>query len=89
YAWGGESISISQLDVPNEWLGKPFRITNLGEGAYTLNDKLTGATFNGTVGKPEHFLLPGGGALDVHVDALNGRPGTEYTVSRTSRLAAI
>ncbi len=24
YAWGGEAIAISQLDVPNEWLGKPF-----------------------------------------------------------------
>ncbi|KAJ8136984.1 hypothetical protein OY671_009803, partial [Metschnikowia pulcherrima] len=23
YAWGGESISISQSDVPNEWSGKP------------------------------------------------------------------
>lgn len=69
--------------------GKPFRITTLGEGAYTLSDKITGATFKGTVGKPEHFLLPGGGALDVHIDALSGRPGTEFTVSRTSRLAAI
>ncbi|KAG0773526.1 hypothetical protein G6F22_014804 [Rhizopus arrhizus] len=89
YAWGGESIAISQLDVPNEWLGKPFRVTTLGEGRYTLTDKFTGATFNGTVGKPEHFLLPGGGAMDVHIDALAGRPGTEFTVSRSSRLAAI
>lgn len=89
YAWGGESIAISQLDVPNEWLGKPFRLTTLGEGRYTLSDKLTGATFTGTVGKPERFLLPGGGAMDVHVDALSGRPGTEFTVSRSSRLAAI
>ena len=89
YAWGGETIAISQLDVPNEWLGKPFRLTTLGEGRYTLSDKLTGATFTGTVGKPERFLLPGGGAMDVHVDALSGRPGTEFTVSRSSRLAAI
>ena len=37
----------------------------------------------------QHFVLPGGGALDVHIDALSGRPGTEFTVSRSSRLAAI
>ncbi|KAG0731294.1 hypothetical protein G6F23_015450 [Rhizopus arrhizus] len=27
--------------------------------------------------------------MDVHIDALAGRPGTEFTVSRSSRLAAI
>ena len=88
YAWGGE-ISVSQLDVPNEWLGKPLRVTTLGDGRYTLFDKITGSTFTGTVGTPQHFVLPGGGALDVHIDALSGRPGTEFTVSRSSRLAAI
>ena len=41
------------------------------------------------MGAPQHFVLPGGGALDVHIDALSGRPGTEFTVSRSSRLAAI
>ena len=80
---------MSQLDVPNEWLGKPLRVTTLGDGRYTLFDKITGSTFTGTVGTPQHFVLPGGGALDVHIDALSGRPGTEFTVSRSSRLAAI
>ena len=80
---------MSQLDVPNEWLGKPLRVTTLGDGRYTLFDKITGSTFTGTVGAPQHFVLPGGGALDVHIDALSGRPGTEFTVSRSSRLAAI
>ncbi|MBP6706543.1 MAG: tyrosine protein kinase, partial [Achromobacter sp.] len=89
YAWGGETISVSQLDVPNEWLGKPLRVTTLGDGRYTLFDKITGSTFTGAVGAPQHFVLPGGGALDVHIDALSGRPGTEFTMSRSSRLAAI
>ncbi len=39
--------------------GQAFRVTTLGEGRYTLSDKFTGATFNGTVGKPEHFRLLG------------------------------
>ena len=60
-----------------------------GRRALHAFDKITGSTFTGTVGTPQHFVLPGGGALDVHIDALSGRPGTEFTVSRSSRLAAI
>jgi len=89
YAWGGETIAISHLDVPNEWLGKPFIVTTQGEGRYTVTDKFTGSTFSGAVGKPEQFRLPGGGVMDVHIDALTGRPGTQFTISRSSRLAAI
>lgn len=89
FAWGGETIAVSQLDVPDDLLGKPFRVTNLGDGKYSFTDNVSKTTFEGVVGRSESFALPGGGVIAVHIDAMTGKPGTQYAATRISRLAAI
>jgi tyrosine-protein kinase Etk/Wzc len=87
YAWGGESIKVGRIDVPNELLGKKLTIISMGGNAYELIDPVNNKRFEGQVGRLEHFAVPGG-AIEVQIDALVGPAQTRYTVIRRSRLAA-
>ncbi len=87
YAWGGESIRVNRIDVPNELIGKKIEVTALGGGAYELIDPVSDRRFEGRVGQLERFQVPSG-TIEVQIDALEGAPETRFTIIRNSRLEA-
>lgn len=88
YAWGGERIEIGAIEVPRDLLGRKLRVVALDAGAYELIDSLHDKRFEGRVGQLERFEVPSG-AIEIRIDALEGRPETHFTVVRHSRLEAI
>ncbi|ANN78854.1 polysaccharide biosynthesis tyrosine autokinase [Bordetella flabilis] len=88
YAWGGERIQVNRIDVPDDLIGKKLRVVALGGGAYELIDPVHDRRFEGRIGQLERFEVPGG-AIEVQIDALQGRPETHFTIVRDSRLEAI
>jgi tyrosine-protein kinase Etk/Wzc len=84
YAWGNEAIEVSRFDVPERLYGEPFVLTLKKDGEYTLAHN--GAHLQGKVGEVLHDDLPGG-SLDLLVSAVDGQPGTTYTIVRNSALA--
>jgi tyrosine-protein kinase Etk/Wzc len=87
YAWGNERIKINRIDVPEDLIGKKLQVVALGAGAYELVDPVNNRRFEGRIGQLERFVVPGG-AIEVQIDALEGRPETRFTVIRNSRLEA-
>jgi len=89
YVNGKESISVSQFDVPAELEDdEPFLITAQGEGKYTLKHEALDRPLTGVVGQPLHHTYEDG-AIDLRIDALEGKPGAEFVVWRASRLRTI
>ncbi|OZI23303.1 tyrosine protein kinase [Bordetella genomosp. 9] len=88
WAWGGERIQVNRIDVPDDLIGKKLHVITLGGGAYELVDPVHDRRFEGRVGQLERFEVPGG-AIEVQIDALQGRPETSFTIVRNSRLEAI
>lgn len=86
YAWGDEAIDVTQFDVPERLNGRRFVLTSQGGGAYTL--KSDGISLEGRVGQPLHAPVVGG-AIDLLVNGIDARPGTNFDLMRTSELSAI
>lgn len=89
YVNGKESISVSRFDVPAELEDdQPFLLTTQGGGTYTLRHEALDQPLTGTVGQPLHQAIEGG-AIDLLIDKLEGKPGAEFLVSRASQLRTI
>jgi len=89
YVNGKESISVVRFDVPAELEDEAsFLLTAQGEGKYTLKSSALDQPLTGTVGQPLHRALEGG-AIDLLVDKLEGKPGAEFIVSRASQLRTV
>jgi tyrosine-protein kinase Etk/Wzc len=85
FAWGGERIEVTNLEVSPELLGEEMRLTALGDGRYRL------------AGPDDHVLIEQGregeleqhstplGAIVIFVQEIVARPGTEFIVQRRSR----
>lgn len=88
YTWGQEKIGIGTFNVPDVLMNKDFVLT-VGEGdGYSVTEKESGASFNGRVGQlmsVEHS----GGTIELQVDQLEGNPGAQFSLVRSSRLAMI
>ncbi|WP_144108531.1 polysaccharide biosynthesis tyrosine autokinase [Paraburkholderia sp. BCC1886] len=84
YAWGGESIKVSNFTVP-EWLeGEKFVLTALGGGHYRLEQEDVDKPLEGSVGGTV-TAKQGDGAITLQVESLNAKPGTEFVLVRESR----
>lgn len=89
YVTGKESIEITQFDVPTVLEdGKPFIVTALGEGRYTLSSEDLDETLTGTVGQPL-VHADNGGTITLQIAKLDGKPGAQFIVTRSSRLGTI
>jgi len=89
YVTGKERIDVAQFDVPSALEDvKPFTVTALGEGRYTLKHEDLDETLNGIVGQP---LVHTGtdGTVTLLISRLEGKPGAQYVVWRDSRLGTI
>ncbi|MDY7533821.1 polysaccharide biosynthesis tyrosine autokinase [Pseudomonas sp. Bout1] len=84
FAWGGESLKIFKLDLPDGQLGKKLTLT-VGEHAqFTLVDEDDQVLAAGEAGQ----LFEKNG-LAFQIEELHARPGTRFRVMRNARLTSI
>jgi tyrosine-protein kinase Etk/Wzc len=86
FAWGRERADVSRFDVPRGLENTDFRLTADDEGGYTLTQE--GMSFKGRVGVLEQWQ-EGGAVISLQVDRLDGKPGVQFILRRTSRLETI
>lgn len=81
YAWATEAITVSELEVPEPWIGKTLKLTALGDERYSL------ILPDGSErqGRLRERLADGAIGLALRVDELVGNPGREFNVARMDR----
>lgn len=85
YQWGNESISVSELEVPEAWLGEEITLRIVSPEAYQL-ELPNGKIEEGYVRKP--LSLPET-SFALVVDDLQGPQGREFILSKSSVEAAV
>jgi tyrosine-protein kinase Etk/Wzc len=88
YVWGAEKISVATFNVPDDLLNRAFVLTTESNGAFRLQEKDGDIALRGIVGAPMEFETPRG-KIELQIDKLDAKPGAQFTLSRTSRLATI
>ncbi len=89
YAWGGESIKVADLAVPDRYLGKHFSLITLDADRYQLLGPEDEPLGEGLVGKLIEVNLNEAEPLVLVVSELVARPGTHFEIIKRSRLSAI
>ena len=84
YAWGGEVISVTNLDVPADLANSPLTLVAGADGAYQVFDAGDAAVLTGKVG-----TVATGQGVSLRVAELQARPGTQFTLTRLSDESAI
>lgn len=84
FAWGGESLKVFKLDLPDGQLGKKLTLT-VGENAhFTLVDEDDQVLAAGEAGQ----LIEQNGVA-FQIEELRAKPGTRFRVIRNARLTSI
>lgn len=84
FAWGGDSLKIFKLDLPNSQLGKKLTLTAGEDGHFTLvdeDDNLLAAAQAGQL-----FEQNG---VTFQIEEMHANPGTRFRIIRNSRLTSI
>jgi tyrosine-protein kinase Etk/Wzc len=85
YAWGTESIALSNFSVPDMWFGENYTVTALGDRSYALTGPgLPEEGVRGDVGRVLR-LDTAQGPITLFITKLNGNPGVRFDVVRYSR----
>ena len=84
YAWGGEKLSITQLELPKNLLGKELTLVSGKEGSFILLDEDKNLLAEGHVGQEYNQEN-----LKLKVETLQANPGTNFSVIREPRLTSI
>ncbi len=80
FAWGGEKIKITQMDLPAAYMGKNFQLVAGKNDHYQLYDTQHKLILTGNVGelaksKPDQPIK-----MSILVSALQANPGAEFTI---------
>ncbi|MDY7545663.1 polysaccharide biosynthesis tyrosine autokinase [Glaciimonas sp. CA11.2] len=88
YAWGAEKIEVSTFNVPESLEDRDFVLTAGVNGQYSLTENNQDIALKGSVGS---ILKAGeeGGNIELLVNRLSAKPGTQFLLHHTSRLATI
>src|SRR5690242_2448818 len=87
FAWGGERIQVSRLEVPDELLDKPMLLV-AGGNQFTLRGPKGQVLVTGEVGKPAS-AGQGDDRVEIFVSELQARPGTQFKVVKRRRAGVI
>ncbi|WP_238552035.1 polysaccharide biosynthesis tyrosine autokinase [Herminiimonas sp. CN] len=88
YAWGSESIKVSKFNVPDSLQNRDFVLTAEGNGKYRLGEEEHAIALQGRVGSALDAGT-GAGRIELQVENLAAKPGTEFLLKRASRLSTI
>jgi tyrosine-protein kinase Etk/Wzc len=88
YVWGPEKINVAIFNVPEPLLNREFVVIAEDKGEYRLVQQEQGIDLKARVGETAIFELPKG-SIEVRIDQLDGKPGAQFLMSRSSRLATI
>lgn len=88
FAWGGERIQIRWLRVPEALVGRPLTLTALGEGRFRLSGPAGAPLLEGAAGLPASGGK-GAGGIELMIETLAARPGTEFLVVKHAPAQAI
>lgn len=88
FAWGGEQISLSQLDLPPQLASEGVVLTAASHGAYTLSTRSGEFILRGQVGQLVSASFDGG-QVALQVDQLVAHAATEFDVARMSEQRTI
>ena len=88
YAWGSEKIDVGVFNVPDSMLNRDFVLTAEADNNYRVSQQGGDIEFKGRVGETVEMQTPNG-LIELRVDRLEGKPGAEFIMSRSSRLATI
>lgn len=85
YAWGGEKIDISRLELPKDLQNQPLTLRADENGAYTLFDPDGRELLKGKAGE----AAKKDESTEIFVGELKARPGTNFIVKKQPRVLAI
>lgn len=84
YAWGGESLKIARLDLPQDKLAKKLTFIAGENGAFQLFDETDELLVEGQVGEAVDQR-----GVKLFVEELRANPGTRFRIVRKPRLTSI
>ena len=84
FAWGGERITVSALELPDALLDVGLTLVAGADGAFTVLDEDGETMLTGRAGQAAEAQVPAYGAVRIFVQELRARPGTEFQVLRLS-----
>ncbi|RYF71442.1 MAG: tyrosine protein kinase, partial [Comamonadaceae bacterium] len=88
YVSGLEDIDVTTFNVPGSMEGSEFILELTGNGGYLLKHELLEQDLRGAVGARLAQATPRG-PIELMVTAVQGKPGAQFSLIRTSRLSAI
>jgi tyrosine-protein kinase Etk/Wzc len=83
FAWGGESLSVTQFDVPAALYNQAFELTVGAENTFELRDPAGRMVLRGRAGSIEHGATQYG-PVQLRVDHMIARVGTSFDLTRAS-----
>lgn len=89
YAWDGERLSVSNLNLPSDLQGKPLTLVAGERGTYHLEFEGEAVLDQGEIDKPEPLHLADGREASITVKKIDAPPGTRFQVIQLSREASI
>ncbi len=84
YAWGGESVDIDDITVPQQLENVPLLLTVGENDTYELRDPNGNLLLKGAVGQTAH-----GNGVTMLIKQLVANPGCRFTVTRQNELETI
>ncbi|WP_324746166.1 polysaccharide biosynthesis tyrosine autokinase [Pseudomonas veronii] len=84
FAWGGETLKVFQLELPQELLSQPLTLVSGENGHFTLLDKNDNVLVQSKVGQA--YEQDG---IKLQVEVLQANPGTTFKIVRDPRLTSI
>jgi tyrosine-protein kinase Etk/Wzc len=88
YAWGQESIVVSDFTVPEFFENREFYVQALPDRRFLVTEPESGLAFEGSVGEQVNEVTRYGPVL-LRIDDLEASPGVRFKLLRSSRVAAI
>lgn len=88
YVWGDEQIDISTFNVSESLDDRDFVLTVEANGQFRLNESKQDFEWKGSVGSTLNTGADSGN-IELRVDRLSAKPGAQFLLHHTSRLATI